>query len=191
MFGVWEHVYRPYTLGFVVVLFQPVHIPGQGFRIAGYINPGDDIPLLICTEGCMDFVSVMIRFIHTGNRMDFTVFPHETSDSCFLFLQLFFICYTLILAATAAFLQWARFHLCHLFSPKYFIASLHINGTQISILTYTNIVIAKVPADIKARPAADFFVSFSLRNTAEKATVINILILSIGTTTLTTPFWIA
>lgn len=54
-----------------------------------------------------------------------------------------------------------------------------------------NSAITSVPAVIKTKPKIDFIVSFSFKNTAEKIIVIKMLILSIGTTTLTTPCLIA
>ena len=59
---------------------------------------------------------------------------------------------------------------------------------QLVVCVYTNTAIASVPSDINASPTADFFFSFSFKKIYEKATVISMLILSIGTTTLTTPF---
>ena len=48
-----------------------------------------------------------------------------------------------------------------------------------------------VPQSMSARPAAALRLTFSLRKRAEKSTVTSMLILSIGTTTLTTPFCMA
>ena len=50
------------------------------------------------------------------------------------------------------------------------------------------IAIASVPMHISARPIAAFRDNFSFKKRSEKRTVMRILILSIGTTTLRTPF---
>ena len=51
-----------------------------------------------------------------------------------------------------------------------------------------HISVPKVPATIRARPAADFAVSFSLNTMREKRTVTSMLSLSMGTTAVAGPF---
>ena len=64
---------------------------------------------------------------------------------------------------------------------------------QIGILQciYLKNAIRSVPITINERPMKAFFDSFSLNTMYENATVTRMLSLSIGTTTLTTPFWSA
>ena len=50
------------------------------------------------------------------------------------------------------------------------------------------IAMSKVPTHVKPNPKAAFFDNFSLNTIREKSTVSKTLVLSIGTTTLTTPF---
>ena len=56
---------------------------------------------------------------------------------------------------------------------------------------YLKNTISSVPATIRQNPAKAFFESFSLKTKYEKMTVTMMLSLSMGTTTLTSPFWIA
>jgi len=58
-------------------------------------------------------------------------------------------------------------------------------------LRYAHIAMTSVPASISPRPSIAFFDSFSPNTKYEKATAMRTLILSIGTTTLTTPFAMA
>ena len=56
---------------------------------------------------------------------------------------------------------------------------------------YLKNTISSVPTTIRQSPAKAFFESFSLKTKYEKMTVTMMLSLSMGTTTLTSPFWIA
>ena len=56
---------------------------------------------------------------------------------------------------------------------------------------YLKNTISSVPTPIRQIPAKAFFESFSLKTKYEKMTITMMLSLSTGTTTLTSPFWMA
>ena len=64
-------------------------------------------------------------------------------------------------------------------------------GTVRGRRTYAQMAITRVPHTMKASPSPDRRVRRSLNTTAEKAMDTRMLSVSMGTTTLTTPFWMA
>ena len=129
-------------------------------------------------------------------------------SSTFLnFFKLFFKAVCQALFRATAFIYYHLFKLLSITFFRDFLKSFVISFAQSDSLTnisffernvntffikiYAKIAMANVPTVIAVKPANVFLVNFSFKKIYEKATVINMLILSIGTTTLTIPFWIA
>ena len=67
------------------------------------INSGNNIALSVTSKSCMNFVSIIIRILHTNDWLNFAEFLQKSFCISLFFAKLFFIWYALITAATTLF----------------------------------------------------------------------------------------